>query len=433
VPDVTDSVVLYPRGNLNTYVGAPENERIRFRAEALRSDGTVRRNVTGFTYSGSGVNSSTGVLTPVSAGTATVSVSIGGRTASRDVTVHPANYKRLPYTYPGTGLTYNGFTGGTEGSTTVTGGLTVTYPAETRFSADGFFTLEGTVNNSAVHNYAYVRVTKNNTLDTLTTYFVKDNFKQRIWLRFGQGDYTVTVHGLSSITINSEGHISGISWHSGITYNVTNTRNDGRSVDGSTPDRRFIYPSYIIQSDDFRITNLASDLTYGLTDNVAKIKAIHDYIVAHTVYDRMSYEIPAMHKNQDALTVLGTRYFFDSQYINGHFLAVCEGYSNTFAALARAAGFEVKYISSNPMNHAWNNIFVNGGWKFVDVTWNDPSVVGASSTNIVDGGPSSVRYDYFLLDNLRGVNNSHFDGTQDNSRSVIPAVPRRHGTLEGWY
>jgi transglutaminase-like putative cysteine protease len=433
VPDITDSVILYPRGNLNTYVGAPENERIRFRAEALRSDGSLRRNAAGFTFTGSGVNSS-GVFAPVTVGTTTVSVSIDGKSASRNVTVHPANFIRLPYTYPGTGRTYQGFTGGTEGTHTTSGGVTITYPSQTRFSADGFFAIEGIVNNSAVQNHAFVQVTKNNDSSLVTNYYVKDNFRQRIWLRFGPGEYTVTVQGISNLTINSEGHISSVSrLGSGITFNVTNTHNSGRSVDGIVPDRRFIYPSYIVQSDDFRITNLVADLTYGLTDDVAKIKALHDYIVTNTVYDRISYEIPGMRKRQDALTVLGTRFRYDSQYPDGHFLAVCEGYTNAFAALARAAGFETKYISSTEMNHAWNHIFVNGAWRFMDVTWNDPSVAGASATNVVDGGPDSVRYDYFLLNSFTGVNNSHPVGTQNNGRSLVLSPPWQRGVPDGWY
>ena len=435
--DVTSYVELYPRGKLNAYVGAPENEKIKFTAKAFRADKSVRESVTNFVFSGTGVNSGTGVLTPAAAGNITVSVSVNGVTASNnDVTVHPAGYLRLPYTYPGTGITYNGFQG-TEGTRTA-GSVTVTYPSETTFSADGFFTLEGSVNNNAVFNYAYVQVINDNNSTLETYYLVRDNFKQRIWLRFGSGVYTIRVWNLTSITLSSglgaEGDFYGASYYTGgvITFTVTNTRNEGISRDGITPDKRFLYPSSLVQSDDFRITNLASDLTFGLTNEREKIKAINDYLVMNTVYDQISYLVPGMRKKQDALTVLGTRYNYDSKYPNGHYLAVCEGYTNTGNALLRAAGIEARYISSTTMNHAWNEVFTEGSWKFLDITWNDPGVSGSSATNVVDNGPNSVSYEYFLLTSNPS---SHPIGTVNPGRSIISAEPApwRRGAPEGWY
>ena len=424
------TVVLYPRGRLDTYVGVPAGERIQFRAEAYRADGTVIEDATGFEFSGGGVDPVTGVFTPQAAGNAVVTASLDGVTASADVAVHPADYMRQPYYYPGTGKTYNGYVGA-EGSLTAYGGVTVTYPAAVNFSADGFFTLEGSVNNSAVFNYALVRLAKDSDSANLTsTYLVRDNFKQRIWLRFGEGDYTVTVYGLVSITLSSElgaeGDYMGCSYYTpGLAFKVTNTRNDDLSADYSLPDKRFIYPSYVVQSDDFRITNLAADLAFGLADDTAIIRAIHDYIVKNTVYDNAS-TVTSRRKKQDAVTVLGTRYTVNPLYNpGGHYLAVCEGYANTFAALARAAGFEVKYISSSSMGHGWNNVYTGGGWKFIDVTWDDPSP---------DGGPGYTRYTYFLLNSLNGVSNDHYGWSQDEGRFLFgSAVPSRRGAPDGWY
>ena len=342
---------------------------------------------------------------------------------------------RLPYLYPGTGELYNGFTG-TAGLRTSTYGVNITYPYEPNFEADGFFTLEGVIDNPATYNYARVSVTKVGE-DSTTYYYVRGNFKTRIWLRFGPGDYTVVVSGLSSVTaaLNGDGDVTGSSWPesnitgSNITYNVTNTRNEG--------DMRFIYPSYVVQSDAPLVTDLAYELTHGLTDDVEKIRAIHDYIVANTVYDRDSMTL-SQRKKQDALTVLGTRYRVDSQYANGHFLAVCEGYANTFAALARAAGFQVRYVSSTSMNHGWNNIYLDGAWWFVDVTWNDP-LRGNAPAGEVDFGPNRRRYDYFLLDSLDGVyennTNSHTGWEINNRRSLIGSIapPWQRGVPDGWY
>ena len=131
---------------------------------------------------------------------------------------------RLAYYYPGTGKTYNGFTG-TEGNITTTRGITITYPSETTFSADGFFTLEGRVNNSSASNYSLIRVVKDSDTTLLTNYFVRNDFNQRIWLRFGSGAYTITVCDLASISINSQGLIQSWSYYNSLTFKVNNTRN----------------------------------------------------------------------------------------------------------------------------------------------------------------------------------------------------------------
>ncbi|MDR2484813.1 MAG: transglutaminase-like domain-containing protein [Treponema sp.] len=439
-PDVTVGVMITPNGDQETYAGGFD---IPYTAKALRSDGTVREGRT-VTFSGSGtggsVSSTSGVFSPSGTGSYRIKAVIDGvqGTAAGSIRVHPADYLRRDYWYPGTGVTYGGYTGA-EGTLTTSGGVTVTYPAAQAFTADGFFTLEGTVDNSAVYNYAYVEVTKDSDPDTLQTYYlVRDTFKTRIWLRFGPGDYTVKVHGLIQILLSpdlgAEGDYLGC-WHYGssITFNVTNTRDDGAGAGGLIPDRRFIYPSYINQSDDFRVTNLAGRLTYGLTDDIAKIKAIHDYIISNTVYDADSFPNVARRKKQDALTVLKTRYTFDSQYdeAGGHFLTVCEGYANVCAALIRAAGIEAQYIASGePLNHGWDNIYVGGGWKLFDPTWDDPV---RNSSAIGDYGPAYIGYDNFLLPDLTG--NNHTGGEVENGRYLIDGskVPRQKGVPDGWY
>jgi hypothetical protein len=435
VQDITDSVRIIPGGEQNTYVGGYD---IQYSAQALRSDGSVREGVS-FTYDG-GANPSTGLFTPSTAGTYYVTASGDGKNATSDtLMVHPADYLRQPYYYPGTGVTYTGYTG-TEGTlATSYGGVTITYPVETTFNADGFFTLEGTIDNAPVYNYAYVAVYKgadtSNSNPLQTYYLIRDTFKTRIWLRFGSGLYTIRIWGLDSITLSSglgaEGDYRAWSGHLSTTFTVTNTANDGAGVDGTTPDRRFIYPSYLMQSDDFLVTNLVSHLTYGLTDPVDKIKAIHDYLVTNTVYDHDSFPDPSMRKKQDALTVLGTRYTIDTQYPDGHYLAVCEGYANASSALIRVAGIETKYQSSSPMEHGWNHIYVDGGWKLYDATWDDP---GPGGSVIGDFGPTSVRYTYFLI-GLTGVNGDHYDDTTDMRRSVLPTptLPRQKGVPDGWY
>lgn len=428
--DVTSFVVMYPRAQLNTYIGVPEKDKIQFRAQALFPDRTLRESVHAFTFSGNGIDSVSGVFTPQTAGNTIVTVSVDGKSASRAVTVHPADYMRRPFYYSGTNKTYNGFAG-TEGSVTISGGVTVTYPSEKNFNADGFFTIEGVVNNSAAYNYAYIILTKDSDFFNLRTiYLVRDSFKLRVWLRFGPGTYTIRVHGISDIglasNLGAEGDWVGeCNWNGDpVTFYVNNTRSDDFSVDSSVPDKRFIYPSYVCQSDSFTIRNLAAELTYGLTSDYDKIKAIHDYVAANTAYDYDSMNNDNR-KKQDALTVLGTRYHDNSAYDpDGNYLAVCEGFSNTCAALLRSVGIEVQYISSPSMSHGWNQIYVNGGWKLLDATW-----------DINRYNPSEVKYDYFLLDSLNGINGDHYGGSPVPGRVIINKnpIPKQKGVPDGWY
>jgi len=403
-PDVTAYLDLQPRGPKNTYVGGFP---IQYTARALRSDGSVR-GISGFAYSGTGVDPATGLFTPTAPGTYTITASKDGKTVKSDIiTVHPADYLRKPYNNPVTGKTYYGYQGVPGTLNLSSGYLIFTLPAERNISADGFVTFEG---ESKFPARVYAIIDKEGDSSLRTTYEIQPGkFSFRAWLRFGPGRYSVYFNSLSSVL-----------------FTVTNTCTE-TGVDGDT---RFKYPSSVIQSDDFRITNLLSDLLYGVSKESDKIKIVNDYLVQNTVYDRDS--VNNTRKPQDALSILGTRYHVDSQYEpTGHYLAVCEGYSSATAALLRAAGIETKYISSKSMNHAWNNVYTGGSWKFLDVTWNDPIPSGSYS----DLGPLYVRYDYYLLTTLDGKNGDHQGGVEDKSRSInpVPVLPKMRGMPDGWY
>jgi len=397
-PDVTAYVEIYPRGPKDTYVGGFP---IQYTALALRADSSIRTGVSGIVYSGTGVDPVTGLFTPpATSGTYRVTASVDGKIASSDIiTVHPADYLSKPYTNLVTGKTYYGYQGA-PGSVTPVTWLTFSRPAESIISADGFVTLEGESQYSRS-----VSIIKDGNSSLSTSYSLPTGkFTFRIWLRFGPGQYRIDVAGQQIFT-------------------VINTCTDT----GADGDPRFLYPSSVVQSDDFRITNLLTDLLYGVSSEADKIKIIHDYLVQNTIYDYDS--INGTRKPQDALSVLGTRYFIHPQYLDGHFLAVCEGYANAAAALLRAAGIETKYMSSTAMNHGWNHVYTGGSWKFLDVTWDDPT----NSQTGTDFGPDYVRYKYYLLTTMDGVDGDHYGDVTDNFRSIVPVIPKMRGMPDGWY
>ncbi|WP_052339778.1 transglutaminase domain-containing protein [Gorillibacterium massiliense] len=102
-----------------------------------------------------------------------------------------------------------------------------------------------------------------------------------------------------------------------------------------------------------------------------KVKAIHDYVVLHVTYDIK---------------------YLDEQSLESVFVTidkgrgVCGDYSLLFMHLCRRAGipciYEAGYLD---IPHAWNSVYVNNQWLFVDTTWDDD-----------DSG--KIKYTYFLKD-----------------------------------
>lgn len=139
----------------------------------------------------------------------------------------------------------------------------------------------------------------------------------------------------------------------------------------------FLLPSLNIQSDDPEIIALSAQITNGLTTDREKAMEIHDWLTRV-----MTYDIEGIRSNsfltrpQDAKAVARSR------------LAVCDGFSNLFAALSRAAGVPAKVVtgplgvpSSNltkeqmcdpkrrdALLHAWNEVYIDNRWVTLDAT-----------------------------------------------------------------
>ena len=82
---------------------------------------------------------------------------------------------------------------------------------------------------------------------------------------------------------------------------------------------------------------------------------IHDLLA-----DRYAYDTRSAGANADAHS-----FFRDG-------VGICQAYALAFIALARGAGLEADFVSSDAMDHAWNHVRVDGVWYHVDVTRDDP-------------------------------------------------------------
>lgn len=126
----------------------------------------------------------------------------------------------------------------------------------------------------------------------------------------------------------------------------------------------------------------------GMTQN-EKIKAIHDHIITHTIYD-----VEAQASKDKGLDV-----FKAAGVFNDH-KAVCTGYSRAFMMLAREAQIPAIYVSSEAMNHSWNYVYDGDTWRYIDVTWDDPV---PDRKHYADDRFLQVPKEMFLLDGVHSL------------------------------
>ena len=91
-----------------------------------------------------------------------------------------------------------------------------------------------------------------------------------------------------------------------------------------------------------------------------KIKNIHDYVINNTKYDTLKTE-----------NVNDTTYKSNTAYgvlVEGY--GICSGYSDTIAIFLDKLGIENYKISND--THIWNLVHINGVWRHLDATWDDP-------------------------------------------------------------
>lgn len=111
-----------------------------------------------------------------------------------------------------------------------------------------------------------------------------------------------------------------------------------------------------------KVKNILSNIITSNMTEYQKELAIHDYIVLNTRYDEENYNNNTIPR--ESYTTYGT-------LVKG--VAVCQGYAETFKLLLREVGIDSIIVSSEPMNHAWNIVNIDGESYQVDVTWNDPT------------------------------------------------------------
>lgn len=128
-----------------------------------------------------------------------------------------------------------------------------------------------------------------------------------------------------------------------------------------------LYPKYqvaktknIDDSYETVVQSILSNITDEMTD-LEKIVYIHEWLVLNVEYDYENYQNGTIPR--ESYTAYGA-------LVNG--VAVCQGYAEAYKDLLDRLGFENILVSSNYLNHVWNQVCLNGDWYYIDATWDDP-------------------------------------------------------------
>ncbi|MBS4203321.1 transglutaminase domain-containing protein [Lederbergia citrea] len=175
-------------------------------------------------------------------------------------------------------------------------------------------------------------------------------FDDEIYLRFGPGDYEMTIN---IPEINQE-NTAYFSFHSVASLTVTNTANE---------DKRDLLPSRGIQSEAPEIIALANEITKDKKTNRDKAKAIYDYTAKNIAYDVKKFKNNDFKWDDGALKTIQSK------------MGVCQDYAYLSTALLRASGIEARLIGGKAgtgafkENHAWVEANIDGDWLVMDPTW----------------------------------------------------------------
>lgn len=132
----------------------------------------------------------------------------------------------------------------------------------------------------------------------------------------------------------------------------------------------------------------------GPYDNAMKIKVVNEWMI-----DNLSYEDREGNNNKYNLygAIVETK-------------VVCEGYARMFKYIMDGLDIPSILVSGTATNsdgqtelHAWNYVELNGQWYAIDVTWNDPVVIG-------DGELTDSQKSKYLLKGKSFLNDHEEDG-----------------------
>ena len=127
--------------------------------------------------------------------------------------------------------------------------------------------------------------------------------------------------------------------------------------------------------------NIVKEANKYITD-YEKVKYVHDYLVSNIEYEEKDINKSSNYTIYGALKEKR---------------AVCEGYSRTLKYILDELNIPCLLIPGSGINeknemenHAWNYVLIDNKWYAVDLTWDDPIIIGNGYVN------NDIHYKYFL-------------------------------------
>ena len=239
---------------------------------------------------------------------------------------------------------------------------------------DGYVMIKWT--GGAVNKVA-VQVTGPNNAEKYTYYLRTDGNYDVIPLSDGSGKYKFVVCK----------NVSGTKYASVLTASISVKLEDSLAP--------FLRPNqYVNYTEDSEAVKLARELVGDETDNLAKVRAVYNWVVTNLTYD------------YDKAKTVKTGYLPDVDNVLEEKKGICFDYSALMASMLRSQGVPVKLVvgwTSTGEYHAWINVWSDGAgwmdgviyfdgnaWKLMDPTF---ASTGNQSKFIMEyiGNPANYR------------------------------------------
>ena len=148
---------------------------------------------------------------------------------------------------------------------------------------------------------------------------------------------------------------------------------------------------------DKKVDEIVSGVSAEMSD-LEKVLYVHDWLCLNAEYDTVRLNNG---------TIPRTSYDVRGMFLYG--IGVCQSYTWCFDYVMDRFGIPCINVTSDPMNHTWNQVKVGGYWYNMDITWDDS----------MDGKLGIARHYYFLCSdsafNATRGHYSYYDGVSCTS------------------
>ncbi len=112
---------------------------------------------------------------------------------------------------------------------------------------------------------------------------------------------------------------------------------------------------------DKKVDEVVSGITSEMSD-LEKVLYVHDWLCLNSEYDTVRLNNG---------TIPRTSYDIRGMFLYG--IGVCQSYTWSFDYVMDRFGIPCINVTSDGMNHTWNQVQVGGYWYNMDITWDDPT------------------------------------------------------------